>query len=83
MSRRDEGRPKAMQYLLGQFRRLHARLDNLQSNQMARRLVVALQTFGLEANGKAALAQLVGGSVVDAMRFRYNRWRRIRVDRHG
>ena len=45
--------------------------------------LVALETLSLEADGEAALAQLVRGSIIDAIRFRDDRWRRIRVDRHG
>jgi hypothetical protein len=45
--------------------------------------LVALKTFSLEADSEAALAQLIRSSVIDAMRFRDDRWRRIRVNRHG
>lgn len=68
-------------HLLRQLRGLHPGLDNLQSDQMSGGLV-AFESFGLEANGEAAFAQLVGGGIVDPVRFRDYRRRRLRVDRH-
>lgn len=49
---------------------------------MAGRFVL-FKALCFEADGKAALSQLVGGSITGTMRLRHDGWRRIRVDRHG
>lgn len=43
---------------------------------------VLVESFCLEADGKATLAELVGGSIVDSMGFRHDGWWRLGMDRH-
>jgi hypothetical protein len=67
--------------LLRQFRRLHFRLDNLQSDDLARRLHVCPHLPAM-ADGKATLAELVSRDIVDASRLSHDHRRRIGVNGH-
>ena len=72
-----------MVYLLRELRRLHLRLDDLESNNVSSR-PAAIVSLCAVADGETAFSERRASRIVDARRLGDNWWRRLSVDgRHG